>query len=177
MAVICNKPLGPFEWLGRNLVETPTINKQGVVKDKVVYPKMKADEEPGRTHLFTNKLSVVRICRGSHESGFPWEEHQRIWASMNKSATMKLKGFMACSVSMVESSGYNVVPAASDKNPYHAHIIIPNYDIPYFEGARMISDILPDEVKKNLDRLRGVMTRFIIDPKEQRVNPCDICKK
>ena len=61
MAVICNKPLGPFEWLGRNLVETPTINKQGVVKDKVVYPKMKADEEPGRTHLFIKSVPIAHL--------------------------------------------------------------------------------------------------------------------
>lgn len=186
MSKICNSPLSPFEMVGRNLAETPTINKQGVVKDKVIYPKLAKDKEPGREHLFTNKLSVVRLCRGNHDRCYPWEEHLDIWKlgqekrEQAKKATKKnsivLKGFLACNVTLIRQLGYDIVPDGSESNPYHAHIIIPDYNVPFFEDAEMISDVLPEEVKSKLDRLRGFMSKYIINPWEDDRTPCTSCE-
>lgn len=165
MIEVCNDEILDWELLGRILNETSQINKRGLVKDKAMYPKIKyPDREPGRETLFSNKLSVVRLCRSYNEGPFSWEQHiDRANFFIAKSDNI-FRGFLIGKVLIVKTYDLDVVPAGSEKNPYHAHIIIPDFNEKYLSGITMISDVMPDVIRKRLDKLRIQMKTVILNP-------------
>ena len=46
MPNICNDPISDNEILGRTITETSYINKKGKIKDKLMYPRIREDQEP-----------------------------------------------------------------------------------------------------------------------------------
>lgn len=169
MDIPCNEPVSDFELLGRSLVETPSITNKGKIREEALYPYLRKDEEPGREHLFTNKISVVRLCRGQQET-FKWTGHVECTKSfLQKYKSMTFRGFLLAKAYDFRKYGLVVKADASPVNPYHAHIILPDYDVTYREKdenlskSEMFSNILPFEVKSALDRIRRESLKVIID--------------
>lgn len=168
MSEVCNDAISNFELLGRILNETSQINRSGQVKDKAMYPKLSyPDREVGRETFFSNKLSVVRLCRGYDSAPISWEHHVKIAKNFTERTNNVFRGFLIGRVNVVKSFDLEVVADGSEKNPFHAHIIIPDFNVPFTPGPTMISDVMPSEVRERLDRLRMQMKTVVLDRGER----------
>lgn len=180
MDAICNDAISGYELLGRNLTETSNITKAGEIRDKAIYPRINRDdtERPG---FFSNKISVVRLCRGLARGEIDLATHAAIAASFLTSS-QNFRGFLTCRADYIKSLGLDLLPAASLKNPYHAHIEIPGFK-EKFRSVEMISDVLPQTWIDILDELRNRMKVMIINPspkyppewQKPSENPCRNC--
>lgn len=175
MDASCNDAISAFELLGRILYETPQISKNGNVRQGALYPRIREDEErPGK---FTNKVSFVRICRG-HNRDFSWDVHVYNAERFIKKTKMSFKGFLIARVSKIRNFGFDVQVAATPNNPYHVHMVIPDYDIDFNPNVQMISDILPNKIKVRLDRLReSALPPVLISRNSDKYSqpPCERC--
>ncbi len=163
MSEVCDEAISNFELLGRILNETSQINKQGNVKPQAFYPKLHADTEPGREHLLTNKLSVLRLCRGHNDGVFSWQIHKDQAEKFVAASRNVFRGFMIANAGTVKNYGFDVVPDGHEKNPYHAHIIIPDFNVEFIPEISIISEVLPAEIRDRLDRLRRQMKTVILN--------------
>lgn len=164
----CNDKILDWELLGRVLNESSQINKRGLVKDKAMYPKISyPDREPGREKFFSNKLSVVRLCRSYNDEAFSWKQHVDRAKGFIARTDNVFRGFLIGKVHIVKTYGLDIVADGNEKNPYHAHIIIPDFNENYVRGITMISDVMPDEIRERLDRLRKQMTTVILNRGEK----------
>lgn len=163
MASPCNDAISNFEFLGRVLNETPQVKRNGEIKEAAMYPRKKEDVE--RKGKFTNKISMVRLCRGHAGKDFSWSVHSDIAIRFIKDKSkMLFRGFLVADVAKIRNHGLDVVAAANPSNPYHAHIVISDYDVDYTDAAEMVSEYLPNRIKSRLDRLReSMMPPFIIN--------------
>ena len=185
MNEVCNDEISNSELLGRILNETSQINKQGVVKPQALYPKLHVDKEPGRENLITNKLSVLRLCRGHNEGSCTWEIHKSQAERFVAGSRNVFRGFLVARASMVRNYGLDIVADGHEKNPYHAHIIIPDFNVKYSESSAMVSEFIPDNIRARLDRLRMQMKTVILNRGERysfslySISPsasiCNIC--
>ncbi len=164
MSEVCNDEISGWELLGRILNETSQINKSGRVKDKAMYPKLSyPDREVGRETLFSNKLSVVRLCRSYDDRPISWEHHVTIAKGFTARTDNVFRGFLIGRGITVKSYGFEIVADGSEKNPFHAHIIIPDFNVPFKPAPTMISEVMPPEIRERLDRLRMKMTAIVLD--------------
>lgn len=183
MSEPCNVEFSQYELLGRILYESAQINRIGKVKERALYPKLKADEEKGREGFFTNKISVVRICRAQSSYNINWDDHVAVARSFVANSNLAFRGFLLSRVKNILHEGLKVEMAASRKNPYHAHIVIPEYNEPIRpKDGLVISDVLPGKIKSILDRLRkSMMPPLILSPSHQytcpsiTIPPCHGC--
>lgn len=191
MSNICNDPISDHEILGRTITETSYINKKGKIKDKLLYPRLREDQEPARKGLLTNKISVVRICRAQEADEVDWQPHISVAESFLNGSSNVFRGFGLMPSVDVRSHGLTIVPDAHEKNPYHAHIIIPEYDVKFDESIHRdttlkIQDIMPVKYVVALDRLRLAMIEkgiAILKPCDrydksypEYPTPCDACR-
>lgn len=179
---MCDLPISNYELVGRNLTETPSISKTGIIKDKVIYPKLKRDSEPGRGDYFTNKLSVTRLCRYCINDEINLEGHAAI-AGGACTASMTFRGYLVCRALQFVKSDYHILPAPTAGNPYHAHVVIGGYNVPYRDDVELISDVLPKHIAEILDRIKMQMKVLMIFPSTKYPapyntksnNPCSEC--
>ncbi len=148
-AVPCNDPHSDFEFLGRILKAPANFKKNGVLKKTCLYPKNKPDDKDSR--YFTNKISVVRICRG-HRDKFSWANHSDL-ALANTGKKSVFKGFLTGRAGLIRQYGFLLEEAASINNPYHSHIVIPQYKIP-FRDVELITEVLPEDIITKLNALQ-----------------------
>jgi len=167
MSEVCNDSISSWELLGRTLSETSQINKQGVVKAKAMYPKLHADKEPGRENLFSNKLSVMRLCRGHNDGVFSWNIHKNQAESFVSGTDNIFRGFLMERASTIMGYDLEIVEDGHEKNPYHAHIIIPDFNVRYTDDFTMIADVIPAPIRERLDRLRMRMKTVILNKGER----------
>lgn len=165
MSEVCNDDISDLELLGRILNETSQINRRGEVKNKAMYPKFKyPDQEPRRENFFSNKLSVVRLCRGHNKGANSWEIHRAKAESFLDRSDNVFRGFLIARASMVKYYGLWIVQDGNEKNPFHAHIVIPDYDVEFTENVSMATEVLPAPIKIKLDRLRKQMKAVFLNP-------------
>ena len=162
MLNICNDPISDHEILGRTITETSYINKSGKIKDKLMYPRLREDQEPARKGLLTNKISVTRMCRALENGEVSWQPHISVAESFLNNSNNVFRGFALIKLVDVRNLGLIIVPDGHEKNPYHAHIIIPEYDVKLDESTNhdstlKIQDIMPAKYVAALDRLRLAM--------------------
>lgn len=164
MSDVCNDDVSNHEVLGRILNETSQINKSGVVKPQIMYPKVtRPDQESGREKMFSNKLSVVRLCRGHKDSTYTWQIHEDKAKEFIGRSNNIFRGFMIAKAMTVRDYGLVVVPDGRVQNPYHAHIIIPDFNVDFNEGVTMAADVIPAYIRVRLDRLRMQMRTIILN--------------
>lgn len=171
-AIPCNDPHSDFEFLGRILKAPANFKKNGILKKTCLYPKNKPDDKDCR--YFTNKISVVRICRG-HRDKFSWTNHSDL-ALANTGKNSVFKGFLAGRVALIRQFGFMLEEAATSRNPYHSHIVISQYKIPFRE-VELLSEVLPDDVIAQLNALQEQL-QYIefssnIPVSESHKNLCD----
>lgn len=164
MSEICHEKISRFEILGRIINETSQINKSGEVKPQSMYPRLREDNDPTRRGFFTNKISMLRLCRGQGNRNFTWEIHAEQAIHSLRGGNNVFRGFLITTASTILGYGFEVVEDGHENNPYHAHIIIPDYNATYREGVSMISEILPAAVRSRLDRLRMEMKAVFLNP-------------
>lgn len=167
MSNICLDDVSDYELLGRILNETSQINKRGEVKAQAFYPKVKRDDESGRESLFTNKISVLRLCRGHNDWRCTWDIHKIKAESFVKNSRNIFRGFIVTNALTVRNFHLEVVQDGHNSNPNHAHIIIPDYHEKYREDITMISEIIPNAIRERLDRLRISMKKIILNRGER----------
>lgn len=161
---VCNEDVSNHEVLGRILYETSHINKRGVVKSQSMYPKVtRPDQELGRENMFSNKLSVVRLCRGHKDMTYTWQIHRDKAEWFIRRSNNIFRGFMIARAMTVRANGLIIVPDGSEGNPYHAHIIIPDFNENFIEGVTMAAEVIPAPVRTRLDRLRMRMKTIILN--------------
>lgn len=185
MSEVCNDSISSWELLGRTLSETSQINKQGVVKPKAMYPKLHQDKEKGRENLFSNKLSVMRLCRGHNDGLFSWHIHKTRAEGFVTGTDNIFRGFLLERASTIIGYDLEIVEDGHEKNPYHAHIIIPDFNVRFSNDFSMIADVIPASIRGRLDRLRMHMKTVILNRGERypanltNVSPndsiCNIC--
>jgi len=106
MASPCNEDISKYELLGRILNETPQINKNGTVKEAAMYPKRREDED--RKGKFTNKISMVRICRGQNPDSFSWTCHSDIAQHFIRSTNIIFRGFLVAQAAKIIDFGFMI---------------------------------------------------------------------
>lgn len=154
----CNEKISDIEIFGRITNYTSQVKNDGSLRSSCMYPRKNQDKDnPG---YFTNKISVVRLCRG-HNDIFTWDRHVKIAESFLHGKN-KFKGFIIARVSLIRDCGFDVECAASKENPYHAHILIPDYHEP-FRDVETISEVLSQKIRLRIDRLRESMRRVEFD--------------
>lgn len=192
-----NSPICPYELLARGYYCTSQIKKTGEVRECTFYPQNKEDDEPARKGLFTNKISMFRVCRGSFEMGTNrWEstiESARQFEQVKKDSkgtpkvdqdgnpiySRELKGFGIERTRFFIEKGFGVEPNASEKNPLHMHLIIPYYNEPKREVSS-ISEVISQDIRAKLEDLRHEVKKIVFNHSSLIIpdypTPCDLCK-
>lgn len=68
-----------------------------------------------------------------------------------KRDNQELVGFSLAPAAIIESFGFSTEPAAHDGNPLHAHIYIPELDLPY--PNETIDEVMIAGLRRKLDEL------------------------
>lgn len=179
-----NSPISNHELLGRNVTFPMSYNvKKNRIKAGRFYPFKKEDREnPG---FFTNKISLVRLCKALGEEGIPeWREHINIVVKLNDNKLTQngdrpqLRGILVVRVDDFTPEKFDVVPAASKDNPYHLHIIIKDYAVP-FRPVSSVGEVIPEDIRYQLDMLQKKAFLAAVDEERRDVtnasSPCAIC--
>lgn len=175
MCLPVNDPISDFEVLGRGYYCTSQINKSGEIRTCAFYPQNKEDDI--RKGFFTNKISMFRLCRDVKDNN----NHQ--WTNTVKSARIFerpknriFKGFGVALAYFFRNHGFLFESAASDKNPFHMHLVIPDYNEP-FRKVSSVSELLTEDLRSRLEDLRHQVS-FISIERDTSVDfptPCDFC--
>ena len=131
------------ELLVRNIYCTSQYSGRGL-KRTYLYPNYKRESRdfPG---YHTCRVSVQRLCYGGLDGVIRS-------AYMTKSPTQTLVGFAIAHCDVVARYGFILEPAAHSKNPYHAHIYIPELDLP-FSSEVVIMDVMSAGLRRRLDEM------------------------
>lgn len=164
MSEICHEKISRFEILGRILNETSQINKSGMVKPQSMYPRLREDNDLTRRGFFTNKISMLRLCRGHEDWNFTWKIHAEQARQSIRGGNNIFRGFLIIKAYTILKYGFDVVEDGHENNPNHAHIIIPDYNVTFIEGVSMIAEVLPAAIRSRLDRLRMEMKAVFLNP-------------
>ena len=73
------------------------------------------------------------------------------WARHTQSPTQSLVGFAMAFSEIVGEYGFELEPAAHPNNPFHAHILIPELNLPYATDS--IESVFKPGVRRRLDDL------------------------
>lgn len=165
-----NSPISMFEHVVRCLYYPSQEDKKGKLKPYSTFPLIKRDSD--NAEYCNNKLSLLRICKASVENAYsPIIESALTWETAKK----KLRGFLEWScrdIAWIFSDiRYRIIPDASDRNPYHLHLIVEDLKIGYTsdleerkqKGELRYVDLYPPQVHDALVRLRDYGHRIKID--------------
>ena len=149
-----NSNLSGFELIARNIFETSQYSG-GKLKKNRFYPNYKRESRsfPGR-HV--SRLSVQRICHAGLGKA-------TYWALNTKSPSQTLVGFEFASASAALSQGFLLVPYASDRNPFHAHIVIKELDLPYPQPIEHMDSIMNPAVRHRIDKMANSFLFYRIE--------------
>lgn len=138
-----NTPLSRFEFIARNIYKTSQYDKK-LKKDRF-YPRYRK-ESKYFTGSHVCRLSVQRLCLAGWEKAI-------FWANQTKSGNQNLVGFEIAPCQAALDSGFSLEPAASERNPFHAHIYIKELDLPYPQPEEVIDGIMGSIVKHRIDNM------------------------
>lgn len=174
MPVPVNTPVNDMELLGRSYYFYSEIDKKGKVRQRAFFPYNREDKD--RPGFFTNKISVSRLCM-AQVNGMPdWMPN--VECALKYKGNRDFKGYGVARASFFRANGLDVVPAASDQNPFHAHIVLVDYNEPFHE-VKDILDNLSQSSRMLLDRCRRLCLK--VDFEEDKLMtpnascPCDFC--
>lgn len=137
--------LSRYEILARNIYYTSQYSNSSGIKRNFLYPKYKRESKdfPGR-HIC--RVSVQRLCLGKW-SGVVAS------ALKTKSNIQELKGFSLVVADTIRKYGFYLEPASHEKNPYHAHIVIPELDLQYPTLEDDLESVMNSGLKRRIDEL------------------------
>lgn len=155
-----------------------------IIKAGRFYPYNREDtNNPG---FFTNKISMVHLCKAHDDNGFPeWKDHiERVTKGYRNRTTQdgenyQLKGFLVVRANDFVNDMFDLLPDASQGNPYHMHAVICDYVVP-FKKVNSVGDVISDEIRYQLDLLQR--KAFLADVDVQKLSvsnaetPCDVCR-
>lgn len=96
---------------------------------------------------------MCRLCQTSSTGSIDWDIHHKINEEIFKNK--EFKGFLTGRViEFLMLGGISVEPAASRKNPYHMHLVLTTYKVPYRPDVESVSELIDEDTRKKLDRLR-----------------------
>ena len=172
-----NDPVSDFELLGRGYYCTSQINKSGEIRISAFYPQNKEDDL--RKGFFTNNISMFRLCHDVMDGyEHQWSRTIKFARNFERPQTRVFKGFGVAHASFFKEEGFLFETAATDKNPYHVHLLIPDYNEP-FRKVTSISELLTEELRSNLEDLRHKVSFIPIEEKQDTSSlyptPCDFC--
>lgn len=153
-----------YEFLARNIYHTSQYSNSSGLKRNFLYPNYKRESRdyPGR-HVC--RVSIQRLCLGK------WPGV--IESALNtKSGNQELKGFCVAVADTIKKYGFSLEPAAHEKNPYHAHIVIPELDLPYQTPEEDLKSVMNSGLKRRIDELSE---EFEFIPIEERDRLKAIC--
>ncbi len=91
-----------------------------------------------------------------------------------------IKGYFVLRVIDLDKDTFAAEAATREANPYHMHITIRNFKVP-FSAVDSVSDILPEDTHYQLDMLQKKAYFVEVDPNTlTAINtpaPCSICNK
>lgn len=172
----CLDEISDYEIIGRWLNYSSNATKNGTPKNRALYPFKREDSE--RPGYFTNKLSIVRLCRGCELASIPeWGVHAKI-AVKCKPQGNTFKGFYIGLVREIRKIGLSVIPAPTKGNPVHAHIVFPYHNVKYQAGM-LVSDLIKGRIKADIDDLGRIINKTVRFEDEQLVDahiptPCHV---
>lgn len=151
----CNDPLHPIERIGRNITK-PKSFSHGKLRLQMFYPYRKEDDY--RKGLYTNKISVVRLCRCLTEdkTTIDFDTHSNIAQSFLREGN-EFKGYLILSLQeIMEIAGDKIEfeVASSARNPFHCHLIIKDYNQPFTPEKKSYSQLLTQAQRSILDTLQ-----------------------
>lgn len=171
-----NDTVSDFELLGRGYYCTSQIKKNGELRECAFYPINK--EDAVRKGMFTNKLSMFRLCRDINTSGVHEWNHLVMYARDFEHKKRVFKGFGVARGRFFKEKGFAFEPAATEKNPFHMHLIIPDYNEPY-RKVESVSELLSEDLRSRLEDLRHDVTYIPVEEKAMSSSdfptPCDFC--
>ena len=153
-----------YEFLARNIYYTSQYSNSSGLKRNFLYPKYKRESRdyPGR-HVC--RVSVQRLClgkwRGVVES-----------ALKTKSDTQELKGFSVAVADTIRKYGFYLEPAAHERNPFHAHIVIPELDLEYPTPEEDLKSVMNSGLKRRIDELSEEFEFIPIEERESFEAAC-----
>lgn len=179
-----NSPISRIELLGRNITFPVSFNKREIIKAGRFYPYNREDVK--NSGFFTNKISMVRLCKACDENGIPeWKDHiaRVVKGYENKSTTKgenyQLRAFLVVRADDFLGDMFDLIPDASSGNPYHMHAVIRDYVVP-FRKVSSVGEVIPDEMRYQLDMLQK--KAFMANVNEQKLtvsnadSPCVVCR-
>ncbi len=139
-----NSNLSAFEFICRNIYETSQYSG-GRLKKNRFYPNYRRESRsfPGR---HTSRISVQRLCLAGFEKAL-------YWASQTKSKTQTLIGLEMAPASVALNQDFELEPFASPLNPFHAHIVIKELDLPYPQKDEFIDSIMNPGIRHRIDNM------------------------
>lgn len=138
-----NKPVSSCELLARNVYYTSQYSNKKGLKRNYLYPNYTKESHyyPGKQSC---RISVQRLCYGK------WDGVIQM-ANNTKGDTQTLIGFGVARGYMAEQYGFKLEPADHKGNLYHAHIYIPELDLPFQDEN--IEKVMNAGLRRRLDMM------------------------
>lgn len=120
---------------------------------------------------------MFRLCHDVKDDN----NHQ--WINTVKSARIFerpknriFKGFGVAHAYFFRNNGFLFESAASDKNPFQMHLVIPDYNEP-FRKVNSVSELLTEDLRSKLEDLRHGVSFIPIEENTSVTfpEPCDFC--
>lgn len=139
-----NNPVSSLELLARNVYRTSQYGNKSGLKRNYLYPNYTKESRyyPGKHSC---RISVQRLCYGG------WNGIIEM-ADKTKHESQTLVGFGVAKAFVPERYGFMLEPADHDKNLYHAHIYIPELDLPFPDEN--IEKVMDSGLRRRLDCMR-----------------------
>lgn len=178
-----NSEISQYELLGRNITFPVSFNKNGnKVKARRFYPYNREDED--NHGFFTNKISLARLCKFTVDEMPSWKKHIEVAEKFNKKGTAHggvvkfIKGFLVVRACDFDNQSFSIVAAANKENPFHMHVVINGYRVP-FSPVESVGEILPEDVRYQLDMLQKKALFVEVDSESSVAvkypSPCSVC--
>ncbi|MBD5585853.1 MAG: hypothetical protein K2M83_01935 [Muribaculaceae bacterium] len=128
------------EYIVRNVYHSSQYSNKTGLKKNYLYPNYRKESKQYKgKHVC--RISVQRVCYGGWKGVIEWAKSQ-------EGEHRTLIGFGVASINTVRKYGFCMETAAHDNNPFHAHIYIPELDLPY---PSEIDSIFNSGLRRRLD--------------------------
>lgn len=140
-----NDPISDFELLARNIYATSQYSSSKGLKKNRLYPNYKKESRQFKG-FHVCRIYMQRLCHAK------WSEAIR-WALAVKSQNQTLIGFEFAPAYIALNYNFAVEPAASEKNPYHAHIRFDSLNKPYPQPDNVLDEVMASGLRRRIDEM------------------------